>query len=757
MLSWLGLSSKSRDRDDDDDDETQPLLPQHSSAETQLQATVYDKLHTYTMVRALASGYLPSTAQATAHLRTLLATDMLHPSNTALTPSGRKLVRDVRTMIHAAITLLQNKAGGDQLQEFLWCTSRARAGFDGGELVGAVSNGVGAAAGAGAGAMTGYDAVRTVADLLMTNAEFRRMCGDLATVGRQVLAETAGAGAQVAASVGETVRPSEGELAAVGSTIPVEAEGEGPEVEGDTAAEVAEVLVEGVEDTVGVAIETAAKELNEDGRGDALLERMKRAVLRLRGRTDYTESVTIISILLKRYAQAYSRSVAAAADGVGSAFETNSELDMAVKRFWELLTSFGDTAEWYELTTRWNALLSHFTADQEFEALMAEVGNTLTDVLTDPSFADADALQAKLGDLRALAGGIGTSGDARSDLDLLLLQAQSVFTSVLSDPDIAALVTSGRAVFANLWPTPYTLNPDLASDLTHVLLPLLLSTLQYIPLLRVTIAAPEVDLLLENLILEPGDTVNHSSFFPHQVSLHTSADFALSKSRLHARYTSSTETTATLSARGLTVRAEDVGYWLRAHTGVWRFWDEGLVSLALDKRGIDISLDLSFSRTSLEHLITLHDVDVKIHTLDYKLTRSRFRWLAWPFKPLLRRILKRVLRAQLEAQIAEACHALNRELVFARERLRATRVAQPKGVWRFVRALCARWTAPVESDVEVGLGVRSGKGELDVFEGRYAPGSVVKLWEEQAERVGEVVDVYAEGAWRNECFDLLAV
>lgn len=755
MFSFLGFG-RSRTRNDTNPDlETTPLLDPESNAETQLQARVYEKIHSYLLLRALSKGYLPSTAQASALLRSLLTSDVLSPSNTQLTPSGRKLVRDVRAWVSLFSTLLEKKNGRDQLQIFLFCTQRARMGFDGGELVDAAGNVAGGLGGSVADMTTGYNALHTLADLLMTNADFRRLMADVTVLGRQVLSDTVIAGGEVAKAVGENVRPAEEELESINAVVPADVEDHMDESQnGDSklpTKNLGGVLVEGVAETAEAALESAQRELQDEGRGRALLERMKMVVLRLRGRDDYTQSVSIISVLLKRYAVIYSRSVSTAASTAKDGFKPNSELDMAVHNFWGLLTSFGDAPEWTALQEQWYRLLRHLNNDSEFEALMDQIGTTIQEVLTDPSFTDPGILEKKLKRLRDLAQNIGGNFTAAEDLDLLLTQAEVTFSSVINDTDVAAILVLSKSIFSNLWPTPYTLNPAILSDFTHVLFPLAVQMIQYIPLIRLTVATPEIDLLVENLILEPGDTVNASSFFPYKLRLETQNDFEIRKG-LH-RFASTAASNATIKLSGLTMRAEEVGYWIKTHTGIWRFWDEGIASFIMDEKGVDISLDLEFGRERIENLVNLRSANVVIHKLDYKLTRSRFRWLAWPFKPILRILLKRIIRKQMEAQIAELCHFINREMVFARERLRATRVARPDSLWRFVKAVCARLGGQGSVDFDFSIGIRSSEEEGSIFEGRYAPGSIVKAWEEHGETVGQLVDVAAEGGWRNGVFD----
>jgi hypothetical protein len=116
-----------------------------------------------------------------------------------------------------------------------------------------------------------------------------------------------------------------------------------------------------------------------------------------------------------------------------------------------------------------------------------------------------------------------------------------------------------------------------------------------------------------------------------------------------------------------------------------------------------------------------------------------------------------VLERQLSTAIGDFFHAANRELLFARERLRATRISDPKDLTTFFKAVLTRLTPADDPDLYTNVGVRGAADERgNIFAGVYAPGSVVKLWDEEAARAGEVVDDNASQGWRNEIFDVQA-
>jgi len=213
-----------------------------------------------------------------------------------------------------------------------------------------------------------------------------------------------------------------------------------------------------------------------------------------------------------------------------------------------------------------------------------------------------------------------------------------------------------------------------------------------------------------------------------------------------------------LKLDGFSVRADDIGFWLRTHTGLLRFTDSGITSFAMDDRGMDIHIDVAINQSSLDQVLALKAVRIHIHKLDFALRSSSFSLLAWLFRPLLKPVIRKVLERQIGLAIADAFAAANRELVFARERLRATRIAEPKDVMTFIKAVMARLTPEDDPDLYSRVALdEPGKG---VFKGKYAPGSLVKLWAEEGRYADEVVEDGAEvigrgkKGWRNDVFDI---
>ncbi|GAB7352639.1 hypothetical protein MBLNU459_g3009t1 [Dothideomycetes sp. NU459] len=723
-------------------DDREPLLPQYQD-DTTLQRELHQKLHSYQMIRALANGYMPSNEQLIVNLRSLLSADILNPQHVDLSDSGRLLVRNTKLWLQHFIELLQNKNAQDQIQDFMWYLSKSRVSVDVDDIANRAAKAKSKADSAAA-----YNSLRTVGSLLLTNSDFRVFLSDLNVVGREVFKDAAFSLSSAAEEAGKKLEPSDEEQSKLKE--PGADSGSPPSGRdlGNGVADISKVVATGALDVAKDTEQSVEEKLSGD-EGKVMLNRLKQTVLNLRKRSDYSDSVSTLSLLIKRYAMAYSRAVQETVDTLDEDVHQNAELDRAAKNFWALLTSFGDRRCWDKTEEKFNQVMSHRENDPEFENLMMDVGNSLQALLTDPDF--FDRAQEKFEELREKSRQIGTESSLRNDVDALLAQLQETALSVLQDQDVSRLLQRSMQIFRILSPLHANANTDLIQDSINVFIPLLITAVQYVPIPRLEVSTPEIDLLLENLIIEPGQTINETSFLPYKLRVETYNDFEIRKAKF--RTTSSTSHLVTIKVDGLSVRAEEMGFWLRAHSGIFRLADEGIASFALDERGLDVHLDVEIGKDKMDKILSLKAVRVHVHKLDYQMRKSKFSWIAWLVKPILRPIVRKVMEKQIATAISDALHSANRELLYARERLRATRIADPQDLVTFFRAIAARLQPEEDADVYTRVGVtQPGKG---VFKNVYAPGSVVKLWNEEAAQAQERIDEGSETrGWRNEIFDL---
>jgi hypothetical protein len=418
--------------------------------------------------------------------------------------------------------------------------------------------------------MLGYESLRTVATLLLTNSSFRLFLTDLTTISKQVFADTANTLSSVAAEAAEQVEPSSSETTALKSaangTGKATEDGKKPASNGaapttdkleENAGQIAEVIADGFKKTADEAIVSTRDNVTDQKAKETMLKHLKTAVGRLTKRPDYNDSVSTISVLLQRYAKVYSRALDKTVAVVQDDVETNDELDRAVKNGWLLLANFGNKSEWEALEKKFNAVMAHSQKDPEFEKMMEEVASSLQKMLTDPEFFDepSNAIEA-IKEKYEEVGQSTSDSPMKKDVEALLKQAKRTFQSVLNDQDISKLLTTTYKLWAILNPLNIHSNRELFQDSYTIFLPMLITAIQYLPIPRLEISVPEIDLLLENVIIEPGKTVNNSSFLPFRLKVETYNDLTIHKRKF--RTVSSVASLVTVKVQGLSVRAEEV-------------------------------------------------------------------------------------------------------------------------------------------------------------------------------------------------------
>jgi hypothetical protein len=740
--------------------EREPLLPQHNRQsrcedaedldETSRQAKLHAKMHTYLMLRAISKGYMPSNDQLLAHLNNLVQSlsALAAPSMTSqLSNSGLELVRNLHLWLQQLVKVLEKKNDGNQIQDFIWYLLHARLNVHGAN--GKAPSPSDIVIKTKSDATAAYQSMQTITSLLLANADFRLLLSDLDTIGRQVLRDTTASLETASHRATQQLDPSKDDL-------PLNASGrkEGdpkPPTNEDLKEEVRQVssiVTENAAD-VAVAAENSISEhvVEDKEQRSAIVNRLKQAVARLCKRPDYAESVSMLSLLLRQYLVQYAHAASDTLQAVEDRVETNESADRAFKNFWQLVTSLGDGEAWALVEKDFHAAVEEATASADFDELAEQICTLVQETLSDPSFFD-DA-EEPLRRFKKQLDRLSTHSTLADHLSSFITHLQKALRSAAHDAEIQNLVKTSRRLAEVLFPSDSTFNRDLIADSIHIFLPTIISSIQYIPIPRLELTSPAIDLLAENLILQPGKTVNHSSFLPFKFNASTFNDIEVRKGNVR---TSSTVTSIVkLKLSGLSIAADDLGFWMRLHSGLLRFSDQGLADFHLDERGMDITLDVEIGQNRLEKIVSLRDVHVKIHHLNYRLGKSKFACIAWLFKPFIRLLAKRALEAKISGAIAQALHAVNRELVYGRERLRAVRVANPSDLWTFLKAVASRLKPPANPDIDSRVGFQPSEG---VFRGRYAPGSLVKVWESEGRDAQQHVYEYEQGGWRNEIFDM---
>ena len=160
---------------------------------------INQKLQFFGIFQAFSNGKVPSNQQIDVALNSALASKPLSSTPGKLSGEGRQLVADLKEVIRQAKYLLLSKNEGNLIQDFIWDTQHldgANAGLPGAPTDKATAQQHGNEA---------VDGLKTLARLVLSNGQFRKLLSD-ATV---LLRDMAGDAAQKTAN---KVNPSEEQL-----------------------------------------------------------------------------------------------------------------------------------------------------------------------------------------------------------------------------------------------------------------------------------------------------------------------------------------------------------------------------------------------------------------------------------------------------------------------------------------------------------------------------------------------------------------
>jgi hypothetical protein len=135
--------------------------------------------------------------------------------------------------------------------------------------------------------------------------------------------------------------------------------------------------------TMCEALAQTTDQSTEDDKG-TLWFILKEAISKLRKQNYYSDSVSVIGLLINNYGNVYTSAADKTIRTVQQEVETNEELSRAVKNGWSLLSSFGNKDVWQKLENQLQKVKEHSTKDPDFEARMEDLIASIQKMLTNP-------------------------------------------------------------------------------------------------------------------------------------------------------------------------------------------------------------------------------------------------------------------------------------------------------------------------------------------------------------------------------------
>ncbi|KAG8786305.1 hypothetical protein FRC16_001757 [Serendipita sp. 398] len=637
-----------------------------------LEKDIDRKMRLYGVIQAFRAGRMPDNAQIDQTLRYFINTSPVDLSK--LSPEGQKLVQDVRAILETSRLQFQEKNADEVLQQFIYHTSsqqfRDRA-IQKAKTAAPDDSALPNKDEAKRDGEVGVQHLRTLAQLLLTNSEARKLIQDFTLIGRDMFA-------QGASRAAERARPSPDRMARVDDAAPSQPgihDGSLPPIEGgvdiskdgfrgafkkglghaeEKAADKAEVtppsqkIAGNVDQDVDLHRDgfrqTGAK-LTEAAKGAAATkgEELKNQPPITDPREDPTAAKEqtkgkagaavdkVSSKIPEKHKQRARDEAQRAKDFFNEEFPRERR-DQFIWRMKKVVVECQSHAA-YQDAISW--LLS--TIEAYFKQAKG-VGTNQTKTATG-LFSNDPVLQQAWQELRVLlerfAGGRKMANQwAGLVKDLLMSE-------------------NGNLVWkGGLW-----------KDIRHVIVPTLVQKVGYIPIPRIEYTDDKLDLVIENL------TLQGRNLFPNIIEIAAQTHMKMSPySSIKDEY----HHTMTLTLSQIQADMRDVTFYFRKKSGFPKLKDSGLADVFLGGRGITATVTLvnnansSDGKTSQQSLFRVKKVVAKVDALRFSIRDSQHDLLYKTLRPLATGLIKKQVAHAIEDGIRSGFEWADRELVKVR-------------------------------------------------------------------------------------------
>ncbi|KAI0148383.1 hypothetical protein GGR57DRAFT_239258 [Xylariaceae sp. FL1272] len=648
----------------------------------QKEADVNRKLQLYGIIHAFQLGKVPSNDQIDVALNSFLASKALTNPSPKLSSEGRELVADVRDVVKHAKHLLLSKNEGNLLQDFIWQTQH----FDPNAVD--TPNAPLSKDAAKQHGDQALEGLRTLGTLLITNGQFRKLLSDATILFRDMAGDAA-------SNAANKVKPSEDKLAQIdqpaddhtwhdapdlskenikGQFQSVTKRAPGTQDAKDVAANTVDAARQGgvsnaastardgatektranvPEDDRQSAKETAAayrarvndylKKKVPQERREQTVWRLKKMVLECQQHPDYQQAISTLLDLAEQYGSHGKNLTAGGADTVkqGRSGLRKAEADLKT-----LIERFANGTSSDDLWDSIKTIYEDADRDPELKGWFRSVNTYIRRCLQQQGYIMDEASNEEWNKLYD-HGNYLLREKYRSHTDRIVDETKFLADQFDQDPQNKAFGFAVQKLFKDLGNDEDgkpTFKPHLLKDLSETILPAAFENIAYIPIPRIEYSDPQIDAVIENLVLES------DNFMPNVLELASDHYFRWGRKTIANKNNNAID----LKVAGVQMDLRDVSFYVKRKQGFPSITDQGVANIFLPGDGFSFRMKLSTADAKdKQHFFKIDKVDVDIKSLKIKLVKSNHKVLFSLFKPIMMKVLSPVIQKVAEKQIKD--------------------------------------------------------------------------------------------------------
>lgn len=643
------------------------------------------KMKFYSVLQAFRQGRVPDNKQI---FDALTYAEKNSPVDVSkLSSDGQVLVQDIRDIIASMRKIVAEKNTNEELQEFIHATVKADYKSTTG-IQPATTKGE-----AQKDAETAGEAFRSLAKLFLRNGEVRKLFQDLGLVGRDVFADAA----QFAAG---KVRPDEERMATVDHPAPenefhddipdglkskskeekeadkaeakaaalrAQAQANG-DANGDPARTIGDQIPQKHKDTIKEHKDKTVNYLKEnfpEERRDQFIYRLKKVVVEMQRHQEYQDAAEFFLDAFENY-KGVANDVHTQVEQNAQSLTSESNISRAHKSFRRVLERFANGRPTQPIIDALDVLYNDCAKDPELKNYFKSIDTYVRRCIKEPGFvmkdeANTQAKQLRIQGKKFFVGlNENEKGKYQPHLERFFDEVKVFFQAMGEDPVNKEFGDKwhklGRDVFFNA-EGKATFKPHLWDDIRDPILPQLLQHVGFVPVPRIEFSDPNVDLVIENLNIDPANIIPNLIEIDAQ-HFHRMSAFKGIKDNHRG--------TVKVLLSQIQTDLRDVSWSINKKKGFPSLKDSGLADVFLGGQGLTVAVTLETS-TGTRDVFKVKQVKAKIHKIDFAIRKSKHDVLAKVMRPLATSLVKKQLCKLTENGIRDGLEKLNEHLTIAKE------------------------------------------------------------------------------------------
>ncbi|KAF7295850.1 hypothetical protein HMN09_01128400 [Mycena chlorophos] len=689
----------------------QPQPPAMSQAQTTTDMDIERKMRLYGAFAALRESRMPTNAQIGDALEYVKANSPVDESK--LSSEGRKLTGDIRDILSTLASFVNKKNHGEILQRFVWATR----GVDTNALSPTEEEqgkGKQDVAKAKRDAQEAAHHLRTLLNLILTNAEMRKLLSDFGTVGRDLFAKGAAKAAKTVAPTQQELHEAEqpapndqflekdslpngkpsprpGDMQPSSSVSDVDASSTDDSDTEQTAKtkEKRSLLsrIQSLHSTHKPRLDEGQTWLTEEffpeERRERWIWRGKKVIVECQKHKDYQESVGWLLNMIDAWAARARQVGSDAQQGEGLLPAAVLAQDPSLRSALSLLRTLleriaGAPLEPFIASAR--VLAKDAAGDESLRKWWSAVDSYVRKVLLDAGYVTEPASTTRARELRDM-GRAFYDEKYKTHFDAVTDAVVFWFRSMAADPLNKRLAEDfGKLTKDLLFDSEGNLQfkRKLWEDVREVILPTLVDKVRSSatsPSPRVEYTDDNIDLIVENLTLSgrqlfPNviemEAHNYVRFSPY-TSPPSGKKSAFRMSKQDTKDASRHEVTFAFEQIHATMR--DVAFTFRTKTGI-KMQDKGMLDVDLGGKGLAVLVTLVSSPSAdTSSVFSVAQVRVKVGSLKLTIRDAKHGLLYKTLKPLATRLIKKQIQKAVADAVTTGFEYLDGQLVRVRSRI----------------------------------------------------------------------------------------